>query len=81
MLRDFQSLLSSVYAIDQTLDVYDYLVTDARILAAWETPGTARPTQEKLLIQEDEDELGMMLFLDAELLGRLAKVNRRQKKL
>lgn len=79
MLRDFQTLLSSVYAIDQTLDVYDYLVTDASILAAWETPGTARPTQEKLLIREDDDELRMLLFLDARLLERLSASDPRRR--
>jgi hypothetical protein len=71
MLRDLQSLLSAVYAIDQGLDVYDYLVTDAKMLACWETPETDRPTEEKLLIREFENELGMTLFLDSGLLDRL----------
>ena len=79
MLRDFQSLLSAVYATGQGLDVYDYLVTDARILAQWEVPETARPTEEKVLIQESEDEMGILLFLDRELLQRL--INRDPRRL
>jgi hypothetical protein len=78
MLRDLQSLLCTVYAIDQPLDIYDYLVTDARMLAEWETKGATRPTREKLLIQESEDELGMLLFLDEEMLERLLASDPRQ---
>jgi hypothetical protein len=79
MLRDLQKLLSSIYGIDQNLDVYDYLVTDAKVLAEWETPETDRRTEEKLLIQEFEDELGMLLFLDAELLERLSMCDPRHR--
>ncbi len=71
MLRDLQNLLSHVYEIEHTLDIYDYLVTDAKMLANWETPSTSRPSEEKLLIREHEDELAMLLFLDADLLERL----------
>ena len=71
MLRDFQSLLSTVYEIDHRLDVYDFLVTDPALLTQWEGPGSLRSTEEKLLILEYEDELAMLLFLDAELLARL----------
>jgi len=78
MLRDFQSLLSTVYEIDHELDVYDYLVTDADLLTRWEDPENIRPTEEKLLIQEHEDELTMLLFLDAELLDRLFTEDPRQ---
>lgn len=71
ILRDFQSLLSRIYGIDQSLDVYDFLVTDAEILAKLEEPHSARTTEEKLLIHEQEDELGMLLYLNSELLQRL----------
>jgi hypothetical protein len=71
MLRDFQSLLSTVYEIDHRLDVYDFLVTDPALLTQWEEPGSHRETEEKLLIQEHEDELAMLLFLDSGLLDRL----------
>jgi hypothetical protein len=71
MLRDFQSLLSTVYEIDHRLDVYDFLVTDPALLSQWEETATPRSTEEKLLIQEHENELAMLLFLDSELLERL----------
>ena len=71
MLRDFQSLLSTVYEIDHRLDIYDFLVTDPALLTQWEEPDPHRATEEKLLIQEHEDELAMLLFLDSELLARL----------
>jgi len=71
MLRDFQSLLSQVYAIDPSPDIYDFLVTDAAVLAQLQTPDAARTTEEKLLVHEWEDEIGMLLFLDAQLLDRL----------
>ena len=71
MLRDFQSLLSTVYEIDHRLDVYDFLVTDPALLSQWEEPGSLRATEEKLLIQEHENELAMLLYLDSELLNRL----------
>lgn len=71
MLRDFQSLLSTVYEIDHPLDVYDFLITDPALLTQWENPESIRSTEEKLLVQEHEDELAMLLFLDAGLLERL----------
>ena len=71
MLRDFQSLLSQVYAIGPSPDIYDFLVTDAAVLAQLQTPSAARATEEKLLVHECEDEIGMLVFLDAQLLDRL----------
>jgi hypothetical protein len=71
MLRELQILLSSVYEIDHRLDVYDFLVTDPALLTQWEGADTPRSTEEKLLVQEQEDELAMLLFLDSGLLDRL----------
>ena len=71
ILRDFQTLLSRIYGLDQDLDVYDFLVTDATILAKLEEPHAARDIEEKLLIHEHEDELGVLLYLNSELLQRL----------
>ena len=41
------------------------------MLASWKLPETARETEERLLILEHEHEMGMLLFLDADLLDRL----------
>ena len=78
ILRDFQSLLSKIYGIEQSLDVYDFLVTDAAALENLEDPHSARATEEKLLIHEQEDELGVLLYLNSELLKRVAKKDPRQ---
>ena len=71
ILRDLQTLLSQIYGIEQCHDVHDFLVTDAAMLENLETADTARATEEKLLIHEQEDELGVSLYLNRELLERL----------
>jgi len=71
MLRDLQSMLSRINGIEQSLDVHDFLVTDAGLLEQLEANDDARPTTEKVLIQESPEALDMALYLDAELLERL----------
>ncbi len=71
ILRDIQELLSRIYGIDQCHDVYDFLVTDASLVEKLEAPESARATEEKLLIHEQDDELGILLYLNPELLDRL----------
>lgn len=78
ILRDFQSLLSRIYGIEQSLDIYDFLVTDPAMLAKIEEPHSARATEEKLLIHVQEDELGVLLYLNSELLKRLTAKDPRQ---
>ena len=71
MLRNLQTLLAQLYRIEPPADVRDYLITDARQARALEGEG-GRDTDEKLLLAEDQDELHLALYLDAELLDRLA---------
>ena len=71
MLQHFQSLLSELYDIEQHLDVLDFLVTDRRFLTTVEETSSARETEEKLLINESDGELGLSLYLSPELLERL----------
>ena len=71
-------MLSRVYGIEHTLDVHDFLVTDGQLLEQLETDQSIRPNTEKLLICQSEDEVGMTLYLDAELLERLASMDPRQ---
>lgn len=71
MLRDLQSMLSRIYGIEQSLDVHDFLVTDAVLIKALEANADARTTTEKVLVRQSEDEIGMTLYLDRELLDRL----------
>jgi hypothetical protein len=79
MLRDFQSMLSRLYGIEQSLDVRDFLLTDARLLAELEGNGDARPAPEKVLVHESAGELGITLYLDAELLERLTSTDPRRR--
>lgn len=71
MLRALQDFLARLYRIEPPADVHDYLITDARharALAGRED----RETEEKLLVAEGDDALHLALFLDGDLLDRLA---------
>lgn len=71
MLRSLQKLLARLYRIDPPADVRDYLITDAKQASALEGEG-GRETEEKLLVAEGRDELHLSLYLDKDLLSRLA---------
>jgi hypothetical protein len=72
MLDGLQSLLADVYHVDLEHDVRDFLVTDPRFLSL-STTDDGRVTREKLLVHQDGDDLDLALFLDDELLARLAE--------
>ena len=73
VLGQLQTLLSELYALDVRYDVYDFLLTDARLAAALDSDG--RHLDEKLLIAEDAGEAAVALYLDAALVRRLAENN------
>ena len=72
MLDGLQSLLADVYHVDLEHDVRDFLVTDPRFLAL-STSDDGRVAGEKLLVRQDGDDLDLALFLDDDLLARLAE--------
>ena len=72
LLRDLQNLLGALNGVDVDLDVQDFLVTDSNLLGMLENPEVSRASAEKLLINERDDELRVTLYLEAELLERLA---------
>ena len=74
MLRELQDLLAQLYGIAPSVDVRDYLVTDAAFVRQWEGD-SGRDIDEKLLIVQSPDELGLALFLEPKLLERLESVN------
>ncbi len=78
LLRDLQCLLATLYGVEINADVRDYLVTDAGLLGQLEPAGSARPTAEKLLIEQGAGEVALALFLDQSLLDRLALRDPRQ---
>ena len=53
VLGQLQSLLSDIYALEVSYDVYDFLITDARL--ADELDAGGRYVDEKLLIAEEAD--------------------------
>lgn len=72
LLRGLQGLLARIYDAPAAHDVHDFLVTDA--LRAAELAGRAQPpsTDEQLLLAEGVDGLELSLYVDAEVLRRLA---------
>ena len=69
VLRDLQSLLGRLYDVELPYDVYDFLVTDRRAIAA--STNERRALDEELLLAETADGAGVALYLDPELLSRL----------
>jgi hypothetical protein len=73
LLTRLQDLISGIYDVSISHDVYDFLVTDRDRLPAAARSGEA---DEELLVSESADEgdgkVGVSLYLDPELLKRLA---------
>src|SRR5580658_5005210 len=73
LLTRLQGLISGIYDVSITHDVYDFLVTDRGRLPAAARSGE---TDEELLVAQPGDEpdaeVGVSLYLDPELLERLA---------
>lgn len=70
-----QRLLERIYAIESDHRVEDFLVTDPALAALLDTSADARPCEEKLLLQEDDDGLSLSLFIDAAVVERLGRSN------
>jgi hypothetical protein len=73
LLRELQSLLGRIYGADVPQDVCDFLITDRDELSRWHAPSAASGTPEALLVEEGEEGMSLALFLDADLLRRLAE--------
>ncbi|MEO7205311.1 MAG: hypothetical protein ABI356_10940 [Steroidobacteraceae bacterium] len=69
VLRGLQNLLGRLYDVDLPYDVYDFLVTDRRAVAA--ATNEHRDLDEELLLAETTDGAGVALYLDPEILRRL----------
>jgi hypothetical protein len=75
VLRGLQSLLGRLYDVEQDYDVYDFLVTDRRVLEGLERQNDRRIADEELLLAETADGAAMALYLDPELLRRLERAD------
>lgn len=71
LLTKLQALLHELYALDVQYGVDDFLITDPGFARALDAGG--REVDEKLLIAEADGEAEVALYLEAELLERLAE--------
>ena len=72
LLRRLQGLLACMYDAPAAHDVDDFLVTDAARAAQLSGGGHPPPSDEQLLMAEGVDGLELSLYVDAEVLRRLA---------
>jgi hypothetical protein len=74
LLSRLQALIGGIYDVSIAYDVYDFLVTDREHLPQIARAGVA---EEELIVAESADgaEVGMSLYLDPALLGRLSRAN------
>ncbi len=71
-LRGLQSLLERIYDVEIPQDVRDFLITDRAELERLHGDTARSGTSETLLVEEGEEGVRLALYLDAELLRRLA---------
>jgi hypothetical protein len=71
LLRKLETLLHGLYGLDVGYAVDDFLITDAAVAGSLE--GGGRRVDEKLLIAEADGEADVALYLEQELLERLAR--------
>lgn len=71
MLSRLQEYLTSIYQADPGYDVSDFLITDPLIAARLAKGSLLSTTEETVLVQEQEGELALSVFLDDEILSRL----------
>ena len=71
LLRELQGMLAGLYDAPAEHDVRDFLITDAAHVAALQGAAGALPTDEQLLVAEDEDGLELSLYVDQAVLERL----------
>jgi hypothetical protein len=71
LLHKLEALLHELYALDVDYAVDDFLITDAAVAGSLDAGG--RKIDEKLLIAESDGEADVALFLEQELLERLAR--------
>jgi hypothetical protein len=72
LLRELQALLGRINDVELAHDVCDFLITDRDELQRWHAASAASGTPETLLVEEGEEGMNLALYLDADLLRRLA---------
>ena len=74
-LGKLQTLLETIYSVDVALAVDDFLITDAALANKLDRSSNPRACEEKLLVSQDGEELGLSLFIDECVLSRLHQDN------
>ena len=72
LLRAIQGQLGRLYDVELQEDVSDFLVTDRRLFAALTAGAPGRVSDEQLLVVENDGAVDLALYLDTEVLERLA---------
>ncbi len=75
MLAALQKHLADIYQVDCGERISDYLVTDRTLANCIADQPLDTGVEETVLVSEDNDGLGLSVFLDQELLTRLEKQN------
>lgn len=70
-----QRLVERLYQVETGCDVSDFLISDAATAEYLEGPGQRRGAQEKLLVHQDGDDLGVSLYLAQDVVDRLDRHN------
>jgi len=71
LLDELQGLLDGIYDTELALSVQDFLVTDSATVQGLISAGTNPQVNETLFVQQGDDEIGLTLYLDNNLLERL----------
>jgi hypothetical protein len=71
MLPTVQKTLEEIYELQLDHCINDFLITTGAVVEYYDRSANPRSLQEKLLVQQHGEELGISLFLEAELLRRL----------
>lgn len=75
MLSGLQKYLADIYQADPGVEVMDFLITDPSLAKILGRNALIPDTEESVLLSEDEGELSLSLYLDEEMLARLARAN------
>jgi hypothetical protein len=70
-INALQRHLESIYRVRAPHDVDDFVITDPALARQLDVAASSREIDEKLLVQQDDDGIGVALYLEAELINRL----------
>lgn len=74
-VKRLQRHLEGIYGVPISLDVEDFLITDAELARQLDTSENARDVKEKLLVRQTDEDLELTLYLDSEVVANLEKID------